>query len=65
MIEKILNFASFEVIRIRRIERLEKSMKKELNQKVILENSKYSIRWSSMILNLPFKAYRFDKNFKN
>ncbi len=60
MIEKILNFASFEVIRIRRIERMEKSLKKELNQKVILENSKYSIRWSSMILNLPFNAYRFD-----
>ncbi len=35
MIEKILNFASFEVIRIRRIERLEKSLEKELNQKVI------------------------------
>ncbi len=34
MIEKILNFASFEVIRIRRIERMEKSLKTELNKKV-------------------------------
>ena len=34
MIENILDFASFETIRIRRIERLEKSLKKELIQKV-------------------------------
>ena len=36
MIENILDFASFETIRIRRIERLEKSLKKELIQKVTL-----------------------------
>ena len=34
MIENILDFASFETIRFRRIERLEKSLKKELMQKV-------------------------------
>ena len=38
MIENILDFASFETIRIRRIERLEKSLKKELIQKVTVGN---------------------------
>ena len=41
MIENILDFASFETIRIRRIERLEKSLKKELIQKVTVENRVY------------------------
>ena len=50
MIEKILNFASFEVIRIRRIEKLEKSMKKELNQKVTVDICMHLIGMTGAII---------------